>query len=151
MYLALLRYRKPKYKKNTSRNSSIRFSMRQFLISPCYSIFSNFAKSREDICTFAIEREGGGGSQVWILSWIAGGPYQFHSIYQTGFPNKYFGLDATNNPQKSISGETTTVYVMFKVNCEAKITYGGYFNVGKFLFTTFSQKSQIQKLYSRKF
>ncbi len=29
-----------------------------------------------------------------------------HSIYLSGFPNNYFGLDAMNNPSKSISGDT---------------------------------------------
>jgi hypothetical protein len=44
-----------------------------------------------------------------------------------------------NNPRKSISGDITTVNVLLNDKCDAKITYGGCFNVGKFLFSTFRQ------------
>jgi hypothetical protein len=33
-------------------------------------------------------------------------PVPNHSIYQSGFPNNYFGLDPMNNPRKSVSGNT---------------------------------------------
>jgi hypothetical protein len=31
-----------------------------------------------------------------------------HSIYQLGFPNNYFGLDAMNIPREIISGDTVS-------------------------------------------
>ncbi len=37
------------------------------------------------------------------------------SIYQSGFPNNYFGLDAMNNPQKSTSGDTFAYCSQFSI------------------------------------
>jgi hypothetical protein len=33
----------------------------------------------------------------------------FFSVYQSGFPNKYFGVDAMNDLQKSISSDSCTL------------------------------------------
>jgi hypothetical protein len=52
----------------------------------------------------ATEKGGGGFSGPITKPDTATVPH--HLIYQSGFPNIFFGLDAMNNPRKSISGDT---------------------------------------------
>jgi hypothetical protein len=54
----------------------------------------------------AVATEKGGGHRSECSAGYQRSTVPKHSIYQSEIPNNYFGLNAMNNLQKSISGET---------------------------------------------